>query len=150
MTAAEIGALIEADMAAAVLTANGEGISTSQANAATLKTRIKTAYDNALIAIFTPWLGGGVSAGFLSFTKSEDHASVTNYTAQLRLSGSATVVDTLSLGVPTPNTYGVIVADLTALFSGKSAGDYTVSIVTTTPSGATDSGVSDAFTLPLA
>lgn len=52
-TAAEKSALIESAMAAAVLQANVEGISTSEANVATLKSRITAAYNNT-VASFNP------------------------------------------------------------------------------------------------
>lgn len=148
MTPAQIAAAIEADMKAAVIQANSEGISTS-AGASTIKSRVLTAYNNAIISVYTPWLGTGVPANRISFTASLDHASVTNYQARLRAVGSSTVVATQNLGVPTPDVYGVIVVDLTTLFSGVSAGNYTVSIATTTAAGTTDSGVSNAFALPL-
>lgn len=90
--------------------------------------------------------------GDVMFTASPDHASVTGYTAQLWVSGhvGGEPEATLSLGVPTPDTFGNIVASLTSLYSGQAAGDYTVSILTTTGTGSADSEESNAFTLPLA
>lgn len=90
-----------------------------------------------------------VGSGEVSFTISQQHAEVTNYAARLRVSGNSTVVATQNLGVPTPDSYGVIVANLQATYNQLSAGDYTVSIATTTPLGTTDSAESNAFTLPL-
>jgi hypothetical protein len=90
------------------------------------------------------------NSGDVAFVASPDHAVVTNYTARLRVSGNPTVIDTLSLGVPTPDGNNVIVASLTTLFAGHAAGSYTVSILTTSPGGSTDSTESNAFTLPLA
>lgn len=89
------------------------------------------------------------SVGETAFNASPDHASVTNYTARLRVSGNSTVVATQSLGVPTPDGNGVIIVDLTTLFAGRTAGNYTVSILTTTSGGSTDSAESTAFALPL-
>jgi hypothetical protein len=90
------------------------------------------------------------NSGDVAFVASPDHAVVTNYTARLRVFGNSTVIDTLSLGVPTPDGNNVIVASLTSLFAGHPAGTYTVSILTTSPGGSTDSTESNAFTLPLA
>lgn len=148
MTAAEVGGLLERDMAAAVTQALSEGINTNEANAATIKARIVAARTAALVEIFTPWLGSGVAAGYVSFTKDANHATVTNYEARLRAVGSSTVLATQSLGVPAPNDYHAITADLSTLYSGRT-GNFTVSIARTTPSGTLDSTVSDAFTLPL-
>lgn len=90
------------------------------------------------------------NAGFVAFVASPDHASVTNYTARIRVSGSATITTTQSLGVPTPDGNGVIVADLVATLSALAAGNYTVSILATSAGGSTDSAVSNAITVPLA
>jgi hypothetical protein len=88
--------------------------------------------------------------GDVAFVASPDHAVVTNYTARLRVFGNSTVIDTLSLGVPTPDGNNVIVASLTSLFAGEAAGTYTVSILTTSAGGSTDSVESNAFVLPIA
>jgi len=90
-----------------------------------------------------------VGSGFVAFYASPDHATVTGYTARLRVSGNATVVATQALGTPTPDGNNVIIADLTSLYSGRAAGDYTVSILATDAGGSTDSAESNAFTLPL-
>jgi len=92
------------------------------------------------------------STGQVAFYASPDHSSptlVTNYTAQLRAYGVNTVVGTLSLGKPTPDGNNVIIADLNPLFSGKAAGNYTVSILTTGSGGSTDSAQSAPFSLPI-
>jgi hypothetical protein len=91
-----------------------------------------------------------VGLGDLMFTASPNHAQVTDYKAQLRAFGNSTVLlPTLSLGVPTPDIFDHIVVNLNALYSGRAAGDYTVSILTETPTGSVDSEESNAFTLPL-
>lgn len=89
------------------------------------------------------------SSGEVAFNASPDHASITNYTARVRVSGVSTVVATQSLGVPTPDGNGVIIVDLTATFAGLSAGNYTVSILATSSGGSTDSAESTPFALPL-
>lgn len=89
------------------------------------------------------------SSGEVAFVASLAHASVTNYTARVRVSGDSAVVATQSLGVPTPDGNNTIIVDLTATFAGLAAGDYTVSILTTTSGGSTDSVESSAFALPL-
>ena len=89
------------------------------------------------------------SVGELAFVASEDHAVVTNYTAQIRVSGNSTVVATQDLGKPTPDGNHVIISDLTSTFAGLSAGNYTVSILTTSPGGSADSTESAEFVLPL-
>lgn len=88
--------------------------------------------------------------GEVAFNASPDQASVTTYTARVRVSGNATVVATQSLGVPTPDGNNVIIVDLTATFAGLAAGNYTVSILTTSAGGSTDSAESAPFALPLA
>jgi hypothetical protein len=90
------------------------------------------------------------NSGDVAFVASPDHAIVTNYTARLRVFGNSTVIDTLTLGVPTPDGNNVIVAGLTSLFAGQAAGTYTVSILATSPGGSTDSVESNAFVLPIA
>jgi hypothetical protein len=89
-------------------------------------------------------------AGEVAFNASPDHEIVTNYTANVRVSGSSTVVATQSLGKPTPDGNGVIIVDLTSTFAGLSTGTYTVSILATAPAGSADSAESAAFSLPLA
>lgn len=90
-------------------------------------------------------------SSFVAMNASPDHASVTSYTARLRtVADPGTIVDTLSLGVPTPDGSGVMIVNLASLFSGKTAGDYTVSVLTTTATGSADSALSNAFTLPIA
>src|SRR5689334_14037932 len=87
--------------------------------------------------------------GEVAFVASPDHATVTNYTARLRVSGNSTIVATQSLGVPTPDGNGVIIVDLTSLFSGQAAGAYTVSILTTSSGGSVDSTESSPFAIPV-
>lgn len=102
-------------------------------------------------------VGSGVASGsapldatMVTFVASPDHANVINYQALLRLSGNSAVVATQDLGVPTPNAQNEIVVSLVPLYAGAAPGTYTVSILTVTTGGSTDSGVSNAFTLPLA
>lgn len=90
-----------------------------------------------------------IGAGWVEFTPSPD-AGVTNYRANLRVSGNATIVDYQDLGVPPQYAPRKIVANLTPLYDGQTAGDYTVSIATTTGEGTVDSEESNAFTLPIA
>lgn len=84
----------------------------------------------------------------LTFRASSDHYYAMYYTARLRVSGSGTILDSLNIGVPTPDAYGMCLANLSALYSGKAPGDYTVSVAITTPTGTVDSSVSNVFTLP--
>jgi hypothetical protein len=91
------------------------------------------------------------NAGFVAFVASPDHnTTVTSYTARSRVSGSGTITTTQALGKPTPDGNGVIVADLVTTLSALAAGDYTVSILTTSAGGSTDSAESNAITVPLA
>jgi hypothetical protein len=59
------------------------------------------------------------------------------------------VIATENLFKPTPDGNGLIVADLSALFAYRAAGDYTVSILARDSGGSTDSEESNPFTLPL-
>jgi hypothetical protein len=88
-------------------------------------------------------------SGDVAFNASPDHATVTSYTARLRVSGSPTIVDTEALGKPTPDGNNVIVVALATFFSTQAAGDYTISILATDAGGSTDSAESNPFTLPL-
>ena len=79
-------------------------------------------------------------SSFVAMNASPDHAIVTSYTARLRtVAAPGVIVDTLNLGVPTPDGSGVMIVNLASLFSGKAAGDYTVSVLTTTATGSADS-----------
>jgi hypothetical protein len=87
--------------------------------------------------------------GEVAFNASPDHASITNYTARIRVYGNSTVVATQSLGVPTPDGNNVIIVDLTTTLAAQTAGNYTVSILATSAGGSTDSAESAAFSVPL-
>lgn len=89
-------------------------------------------------------------SGEVSFTKSSDHYYAMKYEARIRVSGSSTISATVNLGVPTPDAYGTCVVNLQSTYDTLAAGDYTVSILVTTPGGSTDSSESNAFTLPIA
>lgn len=84
----------------------------------------------------------------LTFRASSDHYYAMFYTARLRVSGSGTILDTLNIGVPTPDAYGMCLANLAALYAGKASGNYTVSVAITTPTGTVDSVQSNVFSLP--
>ena len=90
------------------------------------------------------------NTGQVAFNANPVHAQVTNYTLHVRVYGNSTVIDTQDLGVPTPDGNNVIVVDASATFAEQSAGNYTVSILTTTAGGSTDSSESSPFALPLA
>jgi hypothetical protein len=87
--------------------------------------------------------------GQVAFVAQADHATVTSYTARVRVLGNSTVVATQALGTPTPDANSVIIVNIAATFAGLAAGSYTVSILATSPGGSTDSAESSAFTLPL-
>jgi hypothetical protein len=89
------------------------------------------------------------NTGQVAFNANPVHAVVTNYTLRVRVYGNSTVIDTQDLGVPTPDGNNVIVVDASATFAEQSAGNYTVSILTTTAGGSTDSSESAPFALPL-
>ncbi len=89
------------------------------------------------------------SVGEVAFVASPDHATVTSYTARVRVFGNSTIVATQALGKPTPDGNNTIIVDLTATFAGLATGDYTVSVLATAPGGSTDSTESSAFHLPL-
>lgn len=90
------------------------------------------------------------NTGQVAFNASPDHVDVTSYTARVRVSGSSSVTATQALGKPTPDGNNVIVVDLSSTFAGLSAGNYTVSILSTSAAGSADSSESAAFALPLA
>lgn len=103
-----------------------------------------------LIRIYADYVTGiRGNTGQVAFNASPDHSSVTSYTARVRVSGSATSSATQALGKPTPDGNNVIVVDLSATFAGLAAGNYTVSILTTSAGGSTDSTESTPFALPL-
>jgi len=88
--------------------------------------------------------------GWVSWTPSPDHATVTSYEARVRAEGSGTVLASLNLGKPTPHpTTGQCYGDLTSILTPLAAGNYTTSIAAIAPGGTTDSAVSSAFSLPL-
>jgi hypothetical protein len=88
-------------------------------------------------------------SGDVAFVASPDHAIVTGYAARLRVYGNSTVIATQQLGTPTPDANGVIVVPLEGFFAGRTPGNYTVSILTTSAGGSTDSAASNPFTIPL-
>lgn len=87
--------------------------------------------------------------GDVAFNASPDHATVTSYTARLRVSGNSTVVASTSLGKPTPDGNNVIIVPLAGFLAYRAAGDYTISILATDAGGSADSAESPPFTLPL-
>lgn len=88
--------------------------------------------------------------GLLTFTASPDHASVTSYAIRVYAFGtSSPVLVERNIGVPTPDHNNDIKHDCTTMFTGLAAGNYTVTVNTTTPTGSAESaGVN--FQLPLA
>ena len=97
---------------------------------------------NTVTTVWTP-------SGFTAFNANAEHATLTNYQARLRLSGSGTVLDTRDLGVPTPDGNNVIVVDLSGMFAAHVPGNYTVSIAATSAGGTTDSAESNVFVIPV-
>ncbi len=89
-----------------------------------------------------------VPPGSIYFEASTDHASVIYYSAQLRLEYTTAVIDSFNLGVPTPVS-GVIIVDLTSWLATHAPGRYTLSILTVTATGSSDSTMTSGFTLPL-
>ena len=87
--------------------------------------------------------------GDTAFNASPDHATVTSYTARLRVYGDSTVIASEPLGKPTPDGNGVIVVPLAGFLAYRAAGSYTISILATDAGGSADSGESPPFTLPL-
>lgn len=88
--------------------------------------------------------------GDISFLASADHASVTSYTAKLYDSNDD-LVDTLSLGKPTPDETNTIVVNEQAWLNTHTAGNgYYVRVTATSPGGesspASGTGV---FTIPV-
>jgi hypothetical protein len=149
MTPAQIGAKLAADMVAGVQAASASGLSMTPADAVAVKSYVDGAYAYAASAIVSPASVGRVPAGWIAFTAPAVLTGITNYTVRLRIANSPTVIGTLSLGLPTPDAYGVITADCTALFTGRAADNYQTSIAITYPTGVVDSGVSPPFILPL-
>lgn len=92
----------------------------------------------------------GPALGDVSFTASPDHASVTNYQIRVRLAGAfSTILTAVDIGKPTPNASNVIVWNIATELTALGAGDYEVTVATTTPGGTTDSGETSAFSVPL-
>lgn len=87
--------------------------------------------------------------GLLSFNVSPDHDNVDYYEALLRVQGSSTVIDTLNIGKPDPNTTGIAWYDIAAWLSSHAPGNYTVSVNSVNTDGSSDSVASSAFTVPL-
>jgi hypothetical protein len=89
-------------------------------------------------------------SGWVQWYPPLDHMTVTSYEARVRAEGSGTVLASMSVGKPIPHsTTGLCYADISSILSGLTAGNYTTSIAATNAFGTTDSGVSDAFSLPL-
>lgn len=88
--------------------------------------------------------------GVLTFIASPDHASLTDYTVRVYALGTTSpVVTSRSLGVPTPDSNNEIRHDLTSMLNPLTAGNYTVTVLATSPTGSAEtSGVN--FSLPLA
>jgi len=108
-------------MRAAVLEASASGLTMTAADASAVKTFVDTAAQYASAAMTTPGSIGRVPQGFLSFSVPVNYASVTNVTVRLRVNGSSTVAASLSLGKPTADVYGVVIADVSALYAGQPA-----------------------------
>lgn len=102
--------------------------------------------DVVLVHGFTP---ANTSLGELSFRMSPDHPTVTSYEARVRSQGSSTILATQNLGKPTPDEDGICYVNIAALLNAQAAGNYEVTVAAISPSGTTDSSVSNAFTVPL-
>ena len=87
--------------------------------------------------------------GVLKFDASTSHASVTSYTARVyAMDTTSPLVTSREIGRPTPDYNNQIVHDLSGILSPLTAGNYTVTVLTTSTGGATEStGVS--FVVPL-
>jgi hypothetical protein len=89
-------------------------------------------------------------SGWVKWDPPSDHGTVTSYEGRVRVDGSETVVATQNFGHPIPHsTQGNCRGDMTSVFSGLAAGNYTLSVAAINPYGETDSDVSSAFSLPL-
>lgn len=87
--------------------------------------------------------------GDVTFVPSADYATVTSVTARVYAQGTTTpIVATQGLGKP-PALGGTCTANMFATLSALAPGNYDVTIVETNASGSTESGVSNAFTVPL-
>jgi hypothetical protein len=87
--------------------------------------------------------------GILTFAASPDHASVTAYTIRIYAHGTTSpVLASRDIGKPTPDTNNDIIHDINTLLSPLSVGNYTVTILTTSPGGSAESA-GDTFSLPL-
>lgn len=87
-------------------------------------------------------------SGVLTFTKSADHATVTDYAVRVYAQGGSTVLASRNLGKPVPYSDGSIWVDITSLLTPLGSGNYTVTVVTTSPGGSAESS-GDDFSLPL-
>ena len=87
--------------------------------------------------------------GDVTFLPSADHATVTDYYANIYAGGTTTpVVTTQHFGHATPIN-GVIRVNLAGTLNALPAGNYDVTIVAVSPGGSTESAVSNVFTVPL-
>lgn len=88
--------------------------------------------------------------GTVTFLASPEHASVTNYVANLYAAGTAVpILDTLSLGVPVPDSNNGIAVDVRTWLDAHPAGNYDVTVTAVTPGGSAESTVSNSFTVPV-
>lgn len=95
----------------------------------------------------SPGSPGVDDLGVLTFTASADHADVTSYTVNIYELGGP-LAASMGIGKPEPNDDGDISVDLTGLLTPLPDGNYTVTVVATSPGGDTESDGAD-FSLPL-
>lgn len=87
--------------------------------------------------------------GVVKFTKSADHATVTNYIVRIYEYQTSNIVASKSFGKPTPYANGDILVDVNDLLATlTSPANYSVTIVAQSALGSTESAVDD-FSLPL-
>jgi hypothetical protein len=87
--------------------------------------------------------------GNLRFRASPGHATVTNYTANVRAYGSSTIVATHNLFKPTPDEDNIIYVNIASTLNALPAGNYDVRVQATGPGGTDESTDSNFFTVPL-
>jgi hypothetical protein len=87
--------------------------------------------------------------GILTFRASADHASVTSYAIRLYTMGTTSpLLASRDIGKPTPDTNNDIIHDINGLLSPLANGNYTVTVLATSPGGSAETTGTN-FSMPL-
>lgn len=86
--------------------------------------------------------------GELRFKAPADHATVISYAVRLYAIGGSTILATLSLGKPTPDSGGYIVRNIRTWLDSQTAGNYDLKVAATDAGGTTESAATP-LTVPV-